>query len=121
MKTSLPAKVCRVLVAMALCLGVIIAPAAGVSCGAASVPAKCHCCKDPRSGCCAADRNAPVDRQPLPFPPVQTGLRDMASSSATVIAVLPALTVAVIPKVCPGANDHGTHLSLHSRLCIRMV
>ena len=121
MKTPLPAKVCRVLLALALCLGVIIAPAAGVNCGAAAIPAKCHCCKNPQQGCCAGEQNAPVNRQPLPAPPVQSGLRDMAASPASVIALLPAITVAVIPKVCIGINDHGTRLSLHSRLCIRMV
>ena len=122
MKTSLPATVCRVLVALAFCLGVIIAPAAGgMNCGAASVPAKCHCCKDPLQGCCASEQNRPVDRQPLPAPPAQTGLRDMAASPASVIELLPAVAIVLRPGFCHVGSERGTRLSLLSRLCIRMV
>lgn len=122
MKAALPAMVCRVLVALAFCLGVIHAPAVGrVNCGAAAVPAKCHCCKNPQQGCCASEQNAPVNREPLPAAPVQSGLKDMAASPESVIAFLPAIVPGTSWKMVRGGAVHSSQVSAQARLCIRMV
>lgn len=122
MKPSLPAMVCRVLVAMAISLGVIIAPALGrMNCDAASVPADCHCCKNPQQGCCASEQNAPSGREPVPALPPQTGLKEMAESPASVIAILPAIASGMIWEIVRSGAEHMRRVSAQLRFCIRMV
>lgn len=111
----------RALIALAICLGVTMAPITGaMGCGAGPVPAKCKCCKDPQAGCCAANQHQP--EKPAPVAPVNTtNLRDVAPVAVAMIAVLPPVMPRDFPIVSGGAPARAPHVARHSLLCIRTV
>jgi hypothetical protein len=121
MKAPFATTLCRALTALVCSLGVLMAPlSAGVDCRAASIPAKCRCCKNPESGCCAAKEHQP--EKPVPVAPVKTAsLRDVAPAPVTVLAVLPPFAPCAFPETSSGAAERAPHVALHSFLCIRTV
>ncbi|MEQ1851719.1 MAG: hypothetical protein ABMA01_09025 [Chthoniobacteraceae bacterium] len=122
MKTSLPVRVCRAMVAFAICLGVLFAPAGvRVTCGSESAPAGCHCCAEPQSDCCAAESKAPAEHPALPAPTAQNGVRDMFASAAVAVAFPPVTVGAWSPDIFRESAERRTGTSRLAVLCIRMV